>query len=213
MLRLTMHPRQELKKCEDSTELSKKPMTGESANDTMEATRKALIEKLDPMTHQLRQAQQEMRRHISDLTESESRFQKTNILLSHMTCAMVEKTKALVLACQFDELLTEFDEMVATLSQIVDYGKKAWAELRETKDQQKALAVQREVEERIEQAEKKFLHEDGEKWVMQVIELRAQRGELGEESDPGMCEKLAFARELVISSEWPNKEYLLERLA
>ncbi|KAK6206172.1 hypothetical protein LQW54_007893 [Pestalotiopsis sp. IQ-011] len=203
----------ELKKSEDSTKPSKKHTTGESANDTMKATRKALIEKLDHMAHQLRQAQQEMRRHISDLTESESRSQNKNILQSHMTCAMVEKTKALVLACQDDEQLTELDKVVASLSLIVDYGQKVWVELREAEDQEKAPAVQREVEERKEQAEKKLLHEVGPMWAMQLIELRAQRGELGEESDPEMCENLALAREVVTSSNWPNKEYLLERLA
>ncbi|KAI4595409.1 hypothetical protein KJ359_006754 [Pestalotiopsis sp. 9143b] len=196
----------ELKKSEDSTEHSKKHTAGESANDTMEATRKALIEKLDHMTHQLGQAQQEMRRDISGLTESQSMSRKKSILLSHETCALVKKTKAMVIACQHDEHLTEIGNGVASLSLIVEYGQKVWVELEEAEDrQQKALAAQREAE--------KKLHEVGEKWVMHVIELRSQRGELGEDSNPEMCENLAVAREVVTSSNWPNKEDLLERLA
>lgn len=125
-------------------------MNGESANDTTEAFRMALIEMLDHMTRQIEQAQQQLNRDLGDLTASEAITQNKKILQTHKTCGLVERTKAMVSTCQNHERLVNMAKGVICLSMIVDFGKKVWGEQRGTRDQQKALAGQREVEKRQE---------------------------------------------------------------
>lgn len=110
----------------------------------------ALIDMLDHMTRQIRQAQQELNRDLGNLTASESITQNKKILQTRKTCGLIERTKAMVIACQNHERLVNMATGVICLSLIVDFGKKAWGEQRGTEDQQKALAGQREVEKRQE---------------------------------------------------------------